>query len=98
MGMPLLPAGAALGMGMDAGALPGVEVAEPGCRRRSEALRCGGGACPGLASGGLPVGDCTPLGTPVGGISTLNPACHCACLGQHAALLHHLVHDILALL
>ena len=41
------------------GALPGVEAA---LRLRSEAVRSGG-ACPGLASGGLPVGDCHPLGT-----------------------------------
>lgn len=74
MGMPLLAAAAGPGTAAGAGALPGVEVAEPGCRVRSEALRCGGGACPGLASGGLPVGDCTPLGTPPWGMSTLNPA------------------------
>lgn len=76
MGMPLLPAAAPVAPVVGPGALPGVEVAEPGCSARSEALRCGGGGCPGLASGGRPVGDCTPLGTPGCGMSTISPAWH----------------------
>lgn len=73
MGTPLLASAAAVAAPEPPeparGALPGVEAA---LRLRSELVRVGTG-CPGLASGGLPVGDCSPLGS-----STDRPASHLA--------------------